>query len=299
LANILRREEVDLVHAHQYTPFFYSLIARLFHRKSSILFTEHGRHFPDHRRPKRVVINRLLLERRDRVVGVGQAVRRALINNEGIPAQRIGVIYNGIEMSRNGHYGQHRDAVRRELGLNREDFVVVHVARLDYLKDHHTALRTLRRAIAQRPNVKLLLVGEGPEQPAIEQQIDKDKLAANVRLLGLRHDVKELLRASDLFLLTSISEGIPLTILEAMAAGLPVVATAVGGVPEIVINGETGLLAPAHNDDGLAAHILCLADDPQLCRQMGHSGQERAREYFSEDHMHHRYLKLYREMLNA
>src|SRR5262245_55930534 len=116
LARLLRSEEVDLVHAHQYTPFFYSLAARLLYRRPPVLFTEHGRAYPDSPRRKRMIANRLLLERRDRVVGVGESVRRALIDNEGIPAERVGVIYNGIDAAAFADRGD-RAEVRRELGL--------------------------------------------------------------------------------------------------------------------------------------------------------------------------------------
>src|SRR5207253_8484624 len=104
LARLLRRERVDVLHAHQYTPFFYGLAARLATRfagsppRRPILFTEHGRHQPDYPRPKRMLANRLLLSRRDRVVGVGAAVRRALIANEGIPPRRVAVRYNGSDV---------------------------------------------------------------------------------------------------------------------------------------------------------------------------------------------------------
>ncbi len=108
-----------------------------------------------------------------------------------------------------------------------------------------------------------------------------------------------LLAAADVFLLTSISEGIPLTVIEAMSAGLPVVSTAVGGVGEIVVDGESGLLAPAGDDRGLAGHVLRLGDDPELRRRLGEQGRERARARFSEEQMHAGYLRLYREMLHA
>ena len=98
LTRLLREERVDIVHAHQYTPFFYTLAARLFYRHAPVVFTEHGRFHPDYPRPKRILANRLLLERRDRVVAVGETVRQALVHNEGIAAERIDVIYNGIDL---------------------------------------------------------------------------------------------------------------------------------------------------------------------------------------------------------
>jgi L-malate glycosyltransferase len=300
LTQLLRQEKVDVIHAHQYTPFFYSMAARLLYRRPSVIFTEHGRHFPDYPRRKRMVVNRLLLGRRDRVVGVGQAVRQALIANEGMRTDRVTVIYNGIDLKPFVEGGDaDRAAVRQEMGVGVDDLVVLQVARLDYLKDHATALRTLGHVVRQRPNARLVLVGEGPERAKIEELIRQGRLEANVRLLGLRKDIGRLLHAADVFLLTSISEGIPLTLIEAMAARLPVVATRVGGVGEIVEDGDTGLLAPSGDDAALAAHVLQLGADPEQRLRMGERGRQRARAMFSESRMHANYLRLYEELLGV
>src|SRR5437870_913264 len=136
LAGLWRREHVDLIHAHQYTPFFYAMMARLLYRRPAVLFTEHGRHYPDFRRRKRIVANRFLLERRDRIVGVGQAVRSALIENEGLPANRVDVIYNGVSLRALPSKSQARLQVRQELEIDDQDVLILQVARLDYLKDH-------------------------------------------------------------------------------------------------------------------------------------------------------------------
>lgn len=297
LAEFLRRERVDLIHAHQYTPFFYSLAARLLAPRPPILFTEHGRWFPDYPRPRRIVANRLLLQRRDRVIGVGESVRQALIHNEGLPAVRVGVIHNGIDVSAFANGVNERWQVRREIGVGAGDLVILQVARLDALKDHATALKAIDRVRQQRPDIRLVLVGEGPERERIDALITRLDLSAHVRLLGLRQDVAHLLPAADIFLLSSKSEGIPLTVIEAMAAGLPVVATRVGGLAEVVDDGVTGLLAPAGDAVGLAEHLQRLAGDATLRREMGHRGRLRARARFAETDMHARYLRLYEEML--
>jgi sugar transferase (PEP-CTERM/EpsH1 system associated) len=298
LARLLRHEHVDLVHAHQYTPFFYGMAARLLGRKLPILFTEHGRHFPDFPRRKRMLANRLLLRRRDRVVGVGQAVRQAVIANEGIPPERVSVIYNGVDAATFTADFPQRERIRSDLGLSAGDLVILQVARLDYLKDHATAVRTIKRVAARHPEVRLILVGDGPEQEKIQAEIRRCDLGRHIRLLGLRNDVGRLLHAADVFLLTSISEGIPLTAIEAMNAGLPVVATRVGGLPEIVVQGRTGVLAPSRDDEELADCILRLAADPALRAAMGRAGRERARAVFSQSRMHQQYLELYQEMLD-
>jgi glycosyltransferase involved in cell wall biosynthesis len=296
LARFLRREQVDVLHAHQYTPFFYAVMARLMCRRPAILFTEHGRHFPDYPRRKRIIFNRLMLQRRDRVVGVGKAVADALVTNEGIRAERVAVIYNGMDTSLFRPGLHDRDTLRRELGVGSGDFVIMQVARLDYLKDHATAVRTIQRLVADFPASRLLLIGEGPEHDKIAALVEQHRLADHVRFLGLRGDVARLLHAADVFLLTSISEGIPLTLIEAMATGMPVVSTNVGGVPEVVEDGVTGYLAPAADDAALAEHLRRLAQDTLSRGHMGECGQKRAVALFSEREMHARYLDLYREM---
>jgi glycosyltransferase involved in cell wall biosynthesis len=157
----------------------------------------------------------------------------------------------------------------------------------------------MARVVRRVPTAKLLLVGSGPEEQAIRQQITQLGLGQSVRFLGLRKDVARLLAQADLFLLTSISEGIPLTIIEAMCAGVPVVCTRVGGVPEVVIDGETGLTAAAGDDEGLAAAVLRLAEDPAFHQQAARRAAERACALFREDQMANRYLELYREMSHA
>jgi L-malate glycosyltransferase len=297
LGKILRQEKVDVIHAHQYTPFFYAMLGRWLSGRPPILFTEHGRHFPDQRRLKRVAANRLLLTRRDRVIGVGAAVRDALITNEGIPAPRVGVIYNGIDPARFQNQGHDRLEVRKELGIGADDLMILQVARLDYLKDHATAVRALGRLVRTVPHARLVLVGDGPERERIERCIADSGLGDSVRLLGTRRDVARFTAVADMFLLTSISEGIPLTLIEAMAAGLPVVATRVGGVPEVVQDGVTGLLAEPGDDGTLAEHMLHLFRHPSVGEEMGRRGRDRGQELFSENAMVANYERLYKEML--
>lgn len=297
LLEFWRAQHVDLIHAHQYTPFFYSMAARRLRSQPPILFTEHGRWFPDFPRRKRILFNRLVLRSTDRVVGVGEAVRRALIENEGISADRVEVIYNGVDTAEFRGHEVDAAEVRRDLGFRSEEFVAIQVARLDHLKDHLTAIRTMQRVVAQRPEARLLLVGEGPERAAIESEVERRGLAAHVRLLGTRHDLVRLLHAADMFLLTSISEGIPVTLIEAMAALLPVVSTDVGGVSEVVEDGKTGILAPSGDDERLAAAVLRLAGDGQLRQALGEAGRARAEQRFSQAKMHACYAATYREML--
>jgi len=299
LATILQDEGVTLVHAHQYTPFAFAAATRTVGCRPRILFTEHGRFYPDYASRKRRLFNRIMTRRGDRFVAVGGAVRDALVRHEGLPAGRIEVVYNGVDLSTLETGDDVRGAVRDELGVADEDFAVLQVARLDAIKDHGTALRAVAAAVAQQPRIKLLIVGDGPERARIERQITDLDLAGAVKLLGLRRDVPRLLAAADAFLLTSVSEGIPMTVIEAMGAGVPVVATAVGGVPEVIETERSGLLAPAGNAAGLAQALCRLAHDAALAPRLVDSARRRAQELFSEPPMIDRYAEIYREMCSA
>jgi glycosyltransferase involved in cell wall biosynthesis len=299
LARLFREERVDVIHAHQYTPFFYGITARLLYRRAGVLFTEHGRHYPDHPRRKRMIANRLLLGRRDRVIGVGEAVRKALIDNEGIPPYRAEVIYNGVDLSVFSEGSFDRKATRKELGLNETDLVILQVARLDYLKDHATAVRTLARVLPVIPQARLVLVGEGPEEAGIRKVVEELGVREQVKFLGLRQDVARILAAGDVFLLTSISEGIPLTVIEAMGAALPVVATRVGGLPEVVEEGLTGFLASRSDDAALSDHLVRLLSDSELRKHLGEQGRTRAQARFTESRMHEEYVRVYESMVGG
>jgi glycosyltransferase involved in cell wall biosynthesis len=256
LGGIFRTRKVDLIHAHQYAPFLYSSFARgVLRTKPPILFTEHGRLFPDYRRLKRCVANQFLLKRADRVVAVGNQVKMALVSNEGISSSRVKVIYNGVSLDRFSRAPdqQRRFATRRREGISDDTTVIIQVARLNSLKDHRTAIRAIHALMEMVTGpVLLLIVGDGEEKNGIQEEISRLGLDRNVRLLGNRYDVADLLEASDIFILTSISEGIPLTVIEAMLSGLPCVCTDVGGLSEIIQDGVDGFLVEAKDAQGIA-----------------------------------------------
>ncbi len=289
------------MHAHQYTPFFQSLLARGLSRRLPIVFTEHGRQYPDYRRPKRVVCNRVLVQKRDRLIAVGESVRQALIDFEGLTASRVEVIRNGVGLDdylKAGADERLRCQVRSELNLQDGEFTVLQVARLNELKDHATAVRTIAHLRDQGLRARLLLAGDGEERAAIEQRVMELNLRDQVTLLGTRRDVPRLLAACDAFLLTSISEGIPLTLIEAMAASRPVVSTKVGGVGEIVVPGETGFLAPAGDPVWLARHLAELRSRPERRHAFGEAGRQRAIAEFDQQKMLDAYAGVYSQALS-
>ena len=298
LNNLVQRENVSLLHAHQYTPFFQAMLSRGLLGRTPVLFTEHGRHFPDMPSLKRSVVNRLLLKKQDRIAGCGRSVRQALIDNEGLPGHRVELVYNGADLhDRSTVPPGARTAIRREFGFDDNDFLTLQVARLHKLKDHQTALRAIDRARRNYPTIRLLLAGDGDERSAIETTISNLDLREHVVLAGTRDDVTSLLAASDAFLLSSISEGIPLTVIEAMAAELPVVATSVGGLPEMISDGVSGYLCNAGDDKALAQRLVSLAMNIDERSEIGFAGNLTARRRFSLEHMLETYGTMYGEMM--
>lgn len=300
LASFFREHKVQIVHAHQYTPFFQSMLARLAYRRPPIVFTEHGRHYPDSRSSKRVAVNRALLRSDDRMIGVGESVRRAIVDNEGLPEKRAETIYNGVPLENSLAVKSDealKQTVRAELEIWPEEFAIIQVARLNALKDHATAIRTLKRLRGTDVPAKLILVGDGEERSELEQFVADERLVDDVAFLGARSDIPRLLAASDVFLLSSISEGIPLTLIEAMGAGIPIVSTDVGGILEVIEHGTSGLLAPARDDETLASHLRTLWQSPNQRTELAKNGFQRASENFSLENMHRQYVDVYESLL--
>jgi glycosyltransferase involved in cell wall biosynthesis len=295
LARELRERRIDVVHAHQYTPFFYAGLARAVSgRAARVILTEHGRHFPDVVSPLRRAVNRFALDHlADAVNACCGFSARALARVEGFSGRRIEVLENGIELERYGRAAD-RAAVRRSLGLDVARRYVATVARLHPVKDHATLLRGFAQVAVARPDVDLLLIGDGPLRGALEEQARG--LGERVRFLGVRSDIAALLGAVDLFALTSVSEAASLTVLEAMASRLPVVVTAVGGNPEMVRDGVDGLLVPRGDDAAVAAALLRLLDEPARAAAMGLAGRQRVEERYQLGQTVENYWRLYERL---
>jgi glycosyltransferase involved in cell wall biosynthesis len=263
------------------------------------LFTEHGRHYPDFRRSRRVLANQMLLRPGDRITAVGRFVGEALVAHEGIPRRRVEVIYNGIDPQTfaplpDGGLG--RRNARATMGVPEHVPVLLQVARFHPVKDHTTAIRAFARAHDQFPDARLVLVGDGDTLPEMQQIAWNAGVADHVHFLGVRDDVHALLPGADLFVLSSLSEGVSVTLLEAMAARLPIVATHVGGNPEIVEHGQTGLLSPRRDEQGMSHNMMLLLGDPATRRRMGDAGHDRLLARFTQEQMHSAYARLYDQM---
>ena len=207
---------------------------------------------------------------------------------------RIKVIYNGIDLRRFSSSAAARDSIRPQYGFSRDTFVVASVGRLVAIKDHSTLLQSAATMAGQGIDIGVLLVGAGPERNALEEQV-KNSTALNGRVVfsGDSANVPELLSTADVFVLSSRGEGMSNTLLEAMASGLPVAASRVGGNPEVVEEGQTAFLFAPGDSKALANHLLVLQKDTALRARFGESGRRRVAETFQMERMVSEYRKLY------
>ena len=192
-----------------------------------------------------------------------------------------------------GHRSSAIFSLRRTLRLPDDAVVIGTVGRLDPVKDHKTLLQAFAQLARRNPSVRLVIAGEGPMRGDMETQIRELKIGDQVQMLGERQDVSEVLKAFDVFTLTSIAEGISNTILEAMASGLPIVATRVGGNPELVEHGASGHLIPAQNVSALESALLAYVTSPDLRGSHGAAARQKAVDEFSLERMAEQYAELY------
>jgi glycosyltransferase involved in cell wall biosynthesis len=289
IARAAGQHRATVVHAHQYSPFVYTALARAWRPGVPLVFTEHGRLTDALPSPKRRLANRVLSRLATRVVSVSRELGSHMAA-EGFPASSIRVIYNGIEPGPVPTPAE-RLRARQSLGVSDGTVVIGSVGRLDPVKDFSSLIAATILVAKNRP-VMTFIVGDGAERQRLEGQVRESQAPSCVKLLGHRDDARQLLPACDVYVNSSVSEGISLTILEAMAAGLPVVATRVGGTPEVVTE-SAGRLVPARDTEALAGAIAALAADEGLRRSMGVSARARVEQDFRLDRMVREYAELY------
>lgn len=299
LARWFRLWRADIVHAHQCTPWFYAALARLLYRAPRLVLEEHGRFHPERRRPLRIAIHGHVIRRlTDAFVAVSLDIRRRLVRYEGLRENDIRIIYNGVAPVTDLDVST-RAALRKDLGATDGDLLVTTVGRLDPIKNLPMLVRALEDAARTIPRLRAAIVGDGPEWSRVQDAIAEARLADRVRMTGFRADARLIAQVSDLFVLTSFSEGTSMALLEAMSAGVPVAVTAVGGNPEIVRDSENGWLVPSDDSSALASVIRTVQATPQNAEHYGNAGRSDFEARYSFDAMIAQYRALYLELLRG
>jgi glycosyltransferase involved in cell wall biosynthesis len=289
LARHLRRAEVDLVHAHEFTMNVYGAAAAWLARVP-VIATVHGRGYYAEAR-RRLLALRLAARSGAVVVAVSSDIQQFLESEVGIP--RVRLVPNGIDLARPA--SGDRDRGRRAIGIGREPLLIGTIGNLYPVKGHRVLLAALREL---GPEVHVAIAGRGNEEGALRAQAAELGIAERVHFLGYRDDTPDLLAACDIYALPSLFEGQSLALIEAMGARLPIVATQVGGNPEVLGPKDvTGLFVPAGDPQALAVELRRLAGDPGLRGRLGEAALARAKSEFSLAAMLGRYRALYAEVL--
>jgi len=290
LAKLLKQQRVDVLHLHNPTALFYGSIAGRLAGIHPVIYTEHGRDYATGRKAQ--LINRLVTRLVDQVVVLHERARCYMQKKEGVPPARLVKIHNGIPaLSPTGD--NVRERTRRSLELADNARVIAMVARLDPIKNLPILLTAMAEIKGQQPTAHLLIVGDGPLRESLERQTLGLGLQAVVHFLGTRHDVPDLLAASDVLVLPSLSEGLSMTLIEGSAAGLPLVASDVGGNNELVEHGVNGLLVPVSDAKALAGALIAIIMDQTKAEHMGKASRQRFHQYFEIGAMVARYQALY------
>ena len=298
LVRLLRRLRPDIVHSRNWGTFD-SVFAAWLARVPVVVHGEHGRDIsdPQGRNARRNRLRRLLAPLVDRFVAVSDDLRRWLVENVKVPAGKVVRIHNGVDTD--AYAPGDSEPARTALDLPSGRPVIGTVGRLDPVKDQAALVRAFACLRTEYPDALLVIAGDGPCRDQLRGLAASFGIASQVRFLGERYDIPAVLRAFDVFVLSSIAEGISNTILEAMAAGLPVVATRVGGNPELVEDGVNGLLVPRQDADALASAIGVYLGDANMRAIHGKSSRERAVREFSLDAMREAYADLYESLGGA
>lgn len=296
LIELVEQYEIDVVQTQLLRSLDFLVLSLRFGRRLQVYWTFQNAQFDlrdDHLqrhkwllRPKRFA-HHLLYRWGGRwvngLIAVSEDVKTSLLKTvPGIPAEKIAVIYNSVDVRR---YRQvvDRAAVRRSLGLDEGDRVAAVVATFKRQKGHCYLIEAAASVVEQFPNLHILFIGDGELRPELEAQTEALGLEQHIHFLGTRHDVPELLAASDFFVLPSLWEGLSMALVEAMASRLPVIATEVSGTNQVMAAGETGWLVPPGDSQQLAEAMLELLADPARAQGMATSASHRVERYFSAE----------------
>ena len=290
LVATVKRERIDVIHSHEFLMNTYGAMASVLAGIPQVA-TVHGRNYYGDRLRRRAVYR--AVSRWACVIAVCEATKDYLVSHVGINPRRIRVVHNGVDVEKLRPAESSRMAER---SFQRVPTICT-VGRLSPVKGHSDLLLAVRGLIRKWHDLQLLVVGKGRLESALKQQVADLGLSRNVLFAGHMESVRDLWSKVDAFVLPSLSGGMPLSLLEAMAGGVPCVATRVGGVPEVVEDGKTGLLVPPGDSLALAKGIATLLEDRMFAKQMGEAAREVVARRFSLTSMVRTYQEIYAELI--
>ncbi|WP_420933456.1 glycosyltransferase family 4 protein [Alteromonas sp. A081] len=289
----IKVNQIDIVHCHQYTPWVYGAIAAAF-TETKVIFTEHGRFYPDSKNWKRKLVNPVLLALTSKITAISKATKDALTEFEFIPNNKIDVIYNGIQPLE--VTTDNVNSLRNTLGIASESLVLGTIARFDPIKNQVMMINAFAKATGVRDDVYLLLVGDGEIRNELQQQVDKLGISNKVIFSGYIAKPAHHLALMDIFLLSSLSEGTSMTLLEAMSLGKPCVVTDAGGNAEVVTHNINGLVTNNNDVDKFAKAISFLVENSAKRNEFGENAIQRFKQRFSASTMNETFRGQYKQL---
>lgn len=297
ISYLLKKEKIDIVHTHGYRAGWVGRVAARLAKTPVVVHTVHSSllHNPWPRWQANLFLrlDGYLARFTDQIITVSNDLRRELIEQGKVPPALVTTIYNGLRF--NDDAGLIND-VRKELGIPREALLVGTVARLAPQKGISLLIKVAGR-LKDRADVRFVVVGDGPLRRMAEYEAEL--LGAPVVFTGFREDIPAVFKAMDVFVLPSLTEGLPYVILEAMASGLPVVATRVGGISEVISDGKTGVLVSPGSEEALVEGLIRLLEDENLRRNLGEAAREHVKHNFREEIMIREVLNVYDKLLKS
>jgi glycosyltransferase involved in cell wall biosynthesis len=299
----IKKERFDIVHTHVSKAGILGRWAAKLAGVPIIVHTTHGNifhgYFNSFFTKFFILLQKLTALITDKMITLTDIEKEQWLNQGIGKSTQYTAILSGIDLKRFNPENVQIEPyeMRKKLGLHTNDFVIGTVGRIVPIKGHKYFIQAAAEVIREIPNAKVLLVGDGPIRNEMEELTVQLGIEGQVFFLGVRKDVPELLSIMDLFVLPSLNEGMGRALVEAMAMGLPVIASQVGGVPEVVTDGKTGILVPAQNPTALAKAIVKLARDAKLSRELAQAGYKRAHSAFGAETMVDRISAVYQELL--
>ncbi len=295
-AKLLKHHNVDLIHSHGYKPSVYGFVIKML-TGIQVMATCHL-WFEPKKGPLKmrvlVALEKLFYRWYPLIVSVSEPIKQTLIQHK-IESSKIFVVENGVEILSSNR--NNNSMLRSELSIASGTFVILNVGRLSRQKAQSDLISAAAQLKQWSHDFVIFIIGEGPLAEPLQEQINKLGLEQQVRLLGYRKDIKNLLSISNVFTLPSLDEGMPMALLEAASASVPVVTTAVGDIPKLIIDGESGLVIPVEDPVLLAKAIQEIWQGPELAKKFAVSAFKRMTERYSNRVMGEKYSKLYRSLL--
>jgi glycosyltransferase involved in cell wall biosynthesis len=293
IRDYIGEKSVNILHSHNYKSNFYAWMARP-RNGTRWVVTNHGRR-QGYRLSLYHFLDSVVMRRADKVVAVSERIAEWMAK-AGVRKDRLSVIDNGIDVD--GFLKRTSDSYPLRLpGARANVLLIGTVGSLTKEKGHVNLLNAVPRVLRHFPEAQFLIVGNGVERSALERLAEEKGITESVVFTGARDDIPGILSSLDAFVLPSLDEGLPMALLEAQAACIPVVATEVGAVPSVVRNGVTGLLVPPGDADALAQALVRILSDSRAASRMAEKGRERVRERFSSHTMAEKYHSLYEDIM--